>query len=845
MVSEENHGETDLVTPQNLCPSVFICGSCLNESALERVPILSRLPNSPVAMRRKPVKKSLVKARKIRKNTTAISNPHLQQKDKIIMRLKTVSRLHLAFAPALLACCALRFTLSMAQAQGTAFTYQGHLTVAGSPANGNYDLEFSLFDAPTNGARIGGAVTNLDIGVTNGLFTTTMDFGPGIFTGESLWLQIGVESNGGGGSFTLLSALQPLTPTPYAIYGETSGTANSAYTVSAGGVLANSLSTPVFPGTGQVLAFNGSGLVWSNVTSPGGGANGWLLTGNAGTTAGPDFLGTTDNQPLEIHVNDMRGMRVEPTVNDANHTGIVNVVNGASINFAAPGVYGATISGGGAANYFSPPGTNSVGADFGTVGGGIGNSAGGQYSTVVGGFSNTAAVLSSFIGGGTYNVTAGPGYATVVGGYDNTAGAELSAVVGGTFNQATGNGSFVGGGGFDGVNYTGNRATGAASTVAGGLANEAVNSYATVAGGTGNYASGIGSFIGGGGYDGGTFSGNVAAGAASTVGGGLGNVANNQYATVAGGVSNTVDGAGAFVGGGGYDGSGYGANSAAAGSATVAGGLGNSITLTGYYSTIGGGSDNSIVEPNSFIGGGSHNNCTGGISVIAGGADNSVPGVYATIGGGSGNQNSGQYGTIGGGAGNVITDFGEYATIPGGNNNSAAGQSSFAAGQNAAANDDNSFVWGDGTRQASSQGVDSFAALATGGVWFYTATNSNAGAKLAPGATSWTTISDRNAKKNFQDVDTVGVLEKLAAIPVQRWNYKWEKDSDVPNIGPMAQDFKGAFYPGRDDKSISTLEFDGVELAAIQGLNEKLKQKDAEIADLKARLDRLEKLLEK
>jgi cell shape-determining protein MreC len=47
----------------------------------------------------------------------------------------------------------------------------------------------------------------------------------------------------------------------------------------------------------------------------------------------------------------------------------------------------------------------------------------------------------------------------------------------------------------------------------------------------------------------------------------------------------------------------------------------------------------------------------------------------------------------------------------------------------------------------------------------------------------------------------------------------------------MAQDFKAAFYPGRDDKSISTLEFDGVALAAIQGLNQKV---EAETAALRA-----------
>jgi hypothetical protein len=137
-------------------------------------------------------------------------------------------------------------------------------------------------------------------------------------------------------------------------------------------------------------------------------------------------------------------------------------------------------------------------------------------------------------------------------------------------------------------------------------------------------------------------------------------------------------------------------------------------------------------------------------------------------------------------------------------------------------------------------------ARASGGFVFYTGTGTG-GAQLAAGATSWSAVSDRNAKKNFQPVDGRAVLDKLAAIPIEQWNYKWEKDTDVPNIGPMAQDFKHAFYPGRDDKGISTLEFDGVELAAIQGLNEKLNAKDAEIEALKtkaARVDSLERRLQ-
>ncbi len=143
----------------------------------------------------------------------------------------------------------------------------------------------------------------------------------------------------------------------------------------------------------------------------------------------------------------------------------------------------------------------------------------------------------------------------------------------------------------------------------------------------------------------------------------------------------------------------------------------------------------------------------------------------------------------------------------------------------------------------------------TGGAKFVTAIDGTgaqtAGVRLQAGDTAWSSISDRNAKKNFQPVNVEGVLEKLAAMPVQSWNYKWESDTNTPHLGPMAQDFKAAFYPGRDDKSISTLEFDGVELAAIQGLNAKMEEENralrakiesraAEISALNEKLTRLE-----
>ena len=102
-------------------------------------------------------------------------------------------------------------------------------------------------------------------------------------------------------------------------------------------------------------------------------------------------------------------------------------------------------------------------------------------------------------------------------------------------------------------------------------------------------------------------------------------------------------------------------------------------------------------------------------------------------------------------------------------------------------------------------------------------------------------------KKNFQPVDGKMVLEKLAQVPVQKWNYKSESDDAVQHLGPMAQDFKAAFYPGRDERSISTLEFDGVELAAIQGLNQKLNEevttRNSRVTELEQRNAALEKRL--
>jgi hypothetical protein len=131
----------------------------------------------------------------------------------------------------LLAFCVWHPALSTASAQGTAFTYQGRLASSNSPACGNYDFTFALFNnSSTNSGQIGNTLTNLNVGVTNGLFTVMLDFS-NVFSGNALWLAIGVRTNGGG-AFTALNPLQQLTPTPYAVFASTasnlSGTLPSA-----------------------------------------------------------------------------------------------------------------------------------------------------------------------------------------------------------------------------------------------------------------------------------------------------------------------------------------------------------------------------------------------------------------------------------------------------------------------------------------------------------------------------------------------------------------------------------------------------------------------------------------
>jgi formylglycine-generating enzyme required for sulfatase activity len=101
---------------------------------------------------------------------------------------------------------------------GSAFSYQGRLLEVGAPANGRYDLQFTLFDAEIGGSPCAVTLTNAGVVVSNGLFTTTLDFGVNVFSGASCWLENSVRPAGSPSGFVTLIPRQLLTPTPYAIY---------------------------------------------------------------------------------------------------------------------------------------------------------------------------------------------------------------------------------------------------------------------------------------------------------------------------------------------------------------------------------------------------------------------------------------------------------------------------------------------------------------------------------------------------------------------------------------------------------------------------------------------------
>jgi len=518
-----------------------------------------------------------------------------------------------------------------------------------------------------------------------------------------------------------------------------------------------------------------------------------------------------------------------------------NIVAGFSGNGVDPGVVGAAIGGGGHMGF-----THRVADNYGTISGGQKNTVGGDdggvttgwWATVGGGQENTARSQSSTVAGGGGNRVLDD-FGTVGGGELNTAGSDddnpfsgrWSAVGGGQFNTASGEIATIGGG-------RSNSTTAIQATVGGGEFNSAAQAC-TVAGGYNNHASNIGTTVGGGLQNfasgaqdtiaGGTT--NSASGGASTVGGGWMNSVSGLHATVSGGRQNVASAEITTVGGG-------GSNSATAIQATVGGGEFNS---SAQACTVGGGFGNQAGSIGSTVGGGLINSATGGQATVAGGTTNQASGAASTVGGGGQNSANAERATVCGGGRNTANAY--AATVGGGEDNRAGGQYSIAAGRRAivrdaaatldANGDEGVFMWADATdADFTSGGPNQFLVRASSGTTIYSNAALTAGVTLAAGGSAWGAVSDRNLKENFADVDTVALLEGLAAIPITTWNYKSQDDS-IRHIGPMGQDFYAVFGVGEEETRITTIDADGVALAAIQGLYGVVKEKECEIEELR------------
>ena len=190
-------------------------------------------------------------------------------------------------------------TFSSVFAQVTAFTYQGRLDTNGVPVNGNYDFQFRLYDASSGGNQVPVIPVSPNVAVSNGLFTTGMDFGNNVFNGTVYWLEIAVVPHNGLG-FTTLSPRQELLPVPGAIFANNASnllgtlpTTQLTGTISAGQLSGTAGAATNFTGN---LNGDVTGTQSATVVSSVGGQSGLIIA--AGATAA--LAATTANTESTI-----------------------------------------------------------------------------------------------------------------------------------------------------------------------------------------------------------------------------------------------------------------------------------------------------------------------------------------------------------------------------------------------------------------------------------------------------------------------------------------------------------------------------------------------------------------
>ncbi|HZV69202.1 MAG TPA: tail fiber domain-containing protein [Saprospiraceae bacterium] len=293
----------------------------------------------------------------------------------------------------------------------------------------------------------------------------------------------------------------------------------------------------------------------------------------------------------------------------------------------------------------------------------------------------------------------------------------------------------------------------------------------------------------------------------------------------------------------GYASTAMGVGTTASGSTSVAMGSGN--TASGQNSTTFGSQNMSSGDYSTSMG--EHTNATGPTSTAIGyyatasmdyavalGDHTTASGFRSTAMGHS-TMASGGHSTA---LGQATTASGEFSTAMG-NTTTASGVGTTAMGSYVSTNGfEGCVIMGDNATQTvtNSSANNQFTTRFNGGYRLYSGWNLITGVLLAPGGGSWTSVSDRNVKENFRSIDTEDILIRVGDLPLSNWNYK-SQSTDTRHIGPMAQDFYAAFHlDGVSDTTINTLDIDGINMAAIQGLKvrtDELKKAVAELETLK------------
>ena len=474
--------------------------------------------------------------------------------------------------------------VSVVSGQTPDFTYQGRLLDSSLGANGNYDFDFKLYDAQSNGNLLDER-SRTNVSVSTGIFTVRLDFPATDFDGTDRFLEISVRPTGSPNPFTTLAPRQPITSTPYSVRSLSAASADLATNsnqlggIAAGGFIQNSTSQQ--PGT----SFNISG----NGVAAGTLSGGLVNAANAFTIGGTNVLSTpgTANTFVGIGsgINNSTGGNgtfVGNSAGLANNTGDSNSFFGSQAGKANTtggfnsffGVRaGAANTGGGSNSFFGVnaglSNTTGIGNSFFGTNAGSNNSTASENSFFgfAAGESNSTGTLNSFFGyeAGLNNTTGQwnsffggqSGIVNSTGSFNsffgfNSGNANTTGINNSFFGQGAGfkntvgqDNTFLGNGaGVNNTSANGNSfigsSAGAANTT--GIDNTFVGFFA----GAGNTTACCNAFVGAGAGQSATGGGNSFFGSSA----GISNTSgvNNTFVGINAGVTNTTGGADTVIG---------------------------------------------------------------------------------------------------------------------------------------------------------------------------------------------------------------------------------------------------------------------------------------------------------